>query len=296
MNEIIKNRYKPYRYSINKGITVIDSTSGKYTIKNKTQDLFTLFNYLDSKGFYNHPIIDFDNKNDCYVSKYVEEDFIIEDEKEIELAKIVASLHNKTVFFKETSLDNYKEIYEIVLENISFIHTFYEGLFLNLLKKEFQSPSEYLLTRNYYKIVSALSFARDKLDLWYEGVNKENMRVSIIHNNLSIDHFIFNNDKSILISWDKYRIDSPIIDIINLYKSDFENCNFKTFLSQYLKSFELLDSEKELLLIILSIPLPLKNKFNSELEKVKEVKKIVNYIYKIESTIRPYNSKNEIKE
>ena len=296
MNEIIKNRYKPYRYSFDKGTTVIDSTLGKYIIKKKTQDLFTLYNYLDSKGFYNHPTIDYDCQSECYVTKYVEEDFVIKDQKEIELAKILASLHNKTVFFKETSIDNYKEIYEIVLENINYIQNFYDGFFLNFLKKEFQSPSEYLFTRNYYKIKAALSFAREKLDEWYESVNKENMRVSIIHNNLSLEHFIFNNERSILISWDKYRIDSPIIDIINFYKLDYEEINFKSFLREYLRFFELLDSEKELLFIILSIPLPLNRDLDSEIKMIKEVKRVINYVYKTESAIRPYYAKDEVEK
>ncbi|MBR4230916.1 MAG: hypothetical protein IKR74_02005 [Bacilli bacterium] len=296
MNEKVKNRYKPYRFSINQGTTIIDSSSGKFIIKQKTQDLATLFNYLDSKGFYNHPVIDFDYKNESYVTKFVEEDFIIKEQKEIEFAKIVASLHNKTVFFKETSTDNYKEIYEIVQENINYMQVFYEGLFLNNLKKEFQSPSEYLFNRNYYKIKSALAFAKDKLDSWYENVNKENMRVSIIHNNLSLNHFIYNVNESIITSWDKYRIDSPIIDIINYYKTDFDSSNFKSFLKEYFRCFDLLESEKDLLFIILALPIPLKIDNTSEFEKTRIVKNVINYIYKTESIIRPYYSENKEKQ
>lgn len=296
MNEKVKNRYKPYRFSINQGTTIIDSSFGKFIIKQKTQDLAALFNYLDSKGFYNHPVIDFDYKNESYVTKFVEEDFIIKEQKEIEFAKMVASLHNKTVFFKETSTDNYKEIYEIVQENIDYMQVFYEGLFLNNLKKEFQSPSEYLFNRNYYKIKSALAFAKDKLDSWYENVNKENMRVSIIHNNLSLNHFIYNVNESIITSWDKYRIDSPIIDIINYYKTDFDSSNFKSFLKEYFRCFDLLESEKDLLFIILALPIPLKIDNTSEYEKTRIVKNVINYIYKTESIIRPYYSENKEKQ
>ena len=296
MNEIVKNRYKPYRYSLNNSAIIIDSSMGKFIVKKKIKDLQDLFNYLDSKGFNNHPTIDFDFKNESYVTKYVEEDFIIKEQKELEFAKIVASLHNKTVYFKETSIDNYKELYDIIEENINYTEAFYNGLFLNSLKKEFQSPSEYLFARNYYKIRAAILFAKEKLDSWYETVSKDNMRVSIIHNDLSLDHFIYNTKESSIISWDKYRIDSPIIDIINYYKKDFDNCNFKSFFNEYSRCFELLDSEKELLFIILAVPLPLKIETSIEMEKIKEVKKLINYIYKTESIIRPYYSKDKEKE
>ena len=68
--------------------------------------------------------------------KYVKEDFLPIEQKTLEYAKTVASLHNKTVYFKETSIDNFKEIKDIVEENINYMSSFYEGLFLNVLKKE----------------------------------------------------------------------------------------------------------------------------------------------------------------
>lgn len=296
MNENIKNRYKPYRYMLDGGVTVIDSSLGKFAIKRKTQDLLTLYNYLSTKDFYNYPTIDYDYKNEFYVTRFVNEDFIIKEEKEQEFAKIVALLHSKTVFFRETSIDNYKEIYDIIEENINYMQIFYEGLFLKSLKKEFQSPCEYLLSRNYYKIKSALNFASEKLRSWYEEVDKTKMRVSIIHNNLSLKHFIYNIDKSIIISWDKFRIDSPIIDIVNYYKCDFDSSNIKAFLTEYLKRFELLDCERNLLFVMLCIPPIIKTDIANELEKTQEIKKLINYVYKTESTIRPYYSEDEVKK
>lgn len=293
MNDIIKSKYKPYCYSINNNVTIIDSSAGKFIVKKQVKELLTLFNYLDSRGFTNHPIIDYSYQNKEYIMKYVKEDFLPIEQKTLEYAKTVASLHNKTVYFKETSIDNFKEIKDIVEENINYMSSFYEGLFLNVLKKEFLSPSDYLFTRNYYKIRQALLFAKDHIDAWYDTTNKENFRVCIIHNNLTFNHFIYNENESILISWDQYRIDSPIVDLINLYKNDYENINFKSFFDEYLKRFELLENEKELLFIILAIPYPLISEDKSEINKAMQIKKLIDYVYKTEKLIRPYYAKDE---
>ena len=297
MNSInyINSRYKPYRYSINKSVTVIDSTSGKYIIKKQYKDLQTLFNYLKSRGFYNFPNIEYNYHNEENIIEFIEEDYTLKEHKLIELANIVASLHNKTVYFKDTSIDNYKEIKENIEENIDYLSVYYEGLFLNICKKEFQSPSEYLYARNYYRLKQAFVFAKDRINDWYEEVPKNEFRVSIIHNDLSLDHFIYNASKSVLISWDKYRIDSPIIDIVNLYKKEYFDVNFESFFKEYFKRFELLDFEKELLFIILAIPEKIDIESGNEFEKTKLVKKLIEYINKTDQLTRPYYSKEEEK-
>ena len=285
----IKDRFKPYRYTINKGITIIDSSEGKYIVKKQSKELETLFNYLESRGFDNFPKIAYNYRNEENVYEFIEEDSIPKKQKIDELAKVVASLHNKTVYFKDISIDNIKEIKSIIEENITYMRVYYEGLFLKNCKYEFQSPSQYLLCRNYYRIMAALNYAKDNLDKWYENADKTEFRVSVIHNNLSLDHYIYNKYNSKLVSWDKYRIDSPIIDIANFYKKEYLNANLSSFFKEYFKRFEITNNERDLLFIMLSIPNTINIDNLNEIDKVREIKKLIKYIDDTENLIRPYN-------
>lgn len=295
-SQIVMSRYKPYRYTIHGNTLVIDSSQGKYVIKKQQNDLYTLYNYLDSRGFNNHPRIDYNFHNQENIYEYVENTYLPDEQRLEELAKVVASLHNKTVFFKTISDDNLKEIYDIILENIDYMVLSYEGMFLNACKKEFQSPSEYLFCRNYYQIKRALDYAKSNLDKWYSGINTKQFRVSIIHNNLKLDHFIYNPDLSILISWDNYRVDSPLIDIVNLYKNDFDKYDWHSFFKIYFNQFELLESEKELLFVMLAIPFLHEESNESEFIKTQHMYQLIEYIQKTGELIRTYNSKEKKEE
>jgi hypothetical protein len=294
-SNIIISRYKPYRYTINHQTTIIDSSIGRYIVKPQQKDLYTLFNYLDSRGFYHHPKIDYNYHNIENIYEYVEDSYLPNEQRLEELAKIVASLHNKTVYFKEIDVDNIKEIYEIIEENIDYMDRLYDGMFMKYCQKEFQSPSEYLFTRNYYQIKRSLDFAKSSLTEWFDHVNKKQFRVSVIHNNLRLNHFIYNPDMSILVSWDNYRIDSPIIDLVNLYKNEFENIDLHHFMQTYFHHFELLDDERKLLFIILALPFIVEENDDVEFLKTQKIKKLIEYLQKTEKLIGAYNTKEKEK-
>ena len=58
----------------------------------------------------------------------------------------------------------------------------------------------------------------DRLDSWYLLVkDKSKQRVVLVHNNLKLEHMIKGTDEY-LISWDQYTFDSPVLDLVNLYK------------------------------------------------------------------------------
>ena len=53
------------------------------------------------------------------------------------------------------------------------------------------SPSHYSFIRNSYKLFAALDFSNSELDAWYDLVREETKkRVSLIHNKVSLDHFV----------------------------------------------------------------------------------------------------------
>ena len=291
--DILKSVYKPYRYTLNNNVTVIESTSGKFVIKKQNKDLFTLFNYLTNRGFDNYPKIIHNYRNEENVLEFIEEDHIPGEQKLIDLSLLLASLHNKTVYYKKVSLDDFKEIYDSVSTNISYLSSYFESLFLSTLKEEFLSPSKYLYSRNYYKIRQCLNFCKEELNIWFDLV-KENdkARVAVVHNNLSLEHFIYNHNRSALISWDNYKIDTPIIDFVHLYQKEYLNYDFSSFLEKYINNFELLENEKKLLFILISLPLYFEltdNEFNN----TKIIKEKITYLFETEKLIGPYYPKEE---
>ena len=195
----------------------------------------------------------------------------------MDMIEIVALLHTKTISFKDITLDKYKELYDNLNNNINYSFNYYEERFNQYIQKEYNTPSEFLLLRNYSIIYEAFYYCLDMLDKWYVLVkDKTKQRVSLIHNNLKLEQFIHNTD-SYLISWDNYRYDTPIIDLYNLYKNEWENVSFLDVFSEYNNSFELLEEEKILFNILVSTPY-IDEKYINEYDECVKYRKLINYL------------------
>ena len=290
--EILKAIYKPYRYTIKGKATILETTTGDFIIKPKNKDINELYNYLTNRGFINFPKIIDSSRDEVNVFEYVEDIKLPKEQKCDDLIDIIASLHNKTSYFKEVSEDKFKIIYEDIKKNINYLINYYNTLYEIGFNEKYSSPSNYLFLRNYYKLNASLKYADSELSNWYELVSKETkIRVALVHNNLELNHLLNNK----LISWDKYTIDTPILDIVNLYKKEWQNMNFSECLSRYIYKFPLLEYEKKLLFILLSLP-PSLEKFDSEFKKCQNISNLINYIFKTEELIRPYNTNDEKEE
>lgn len=291
--DILKSVYKPYRYTLNNSVTIAESSSGKFVVKKQNKDLFTLFNYLHNRGFNSYPNIIKNYRNEENVFEFIESDILPMEQKLMSLSETLASLHNKTVYHKKVSLDDYKEIYESIDSNIKYLSTHFEAIFLKILKEEFVSPSKYLFARNYYKIRQSLKFCKEELDNWYNLVKDTNeARVAVVHNNISLEHFIYNEQNSALISWDNYKIDTPILDFVHFYQKEYLHYNFSSVLERYLNTFELLEPEKKLFFILISLPLYFEFGDN-EFINTKNVKEKIIYIFETEKLTGPYYPKEE---
>ena len=140
------------------------------------------------------------------------------------------------------------------------------------------SPSHYLFARNYSSIDSSLKYASTTLKKWFNIVSsKSKERVCVVHNNLSLDHFI-KGDKNYLISFDNSLVDTPVLDLYNFYKKDGFKLDFNYLLKEYSQNIELLSEEKMLLNILISIP-PKITEVNDEYLNCKNIKNALNYIY-----------------
>ena len=290
--EVLKAIYKPYRYTIKGKATVLETTSGMFLIKEKQKDIGKLFDYLIHRHFDNFPNIIDESRKDVNVYEYVEGINLPNDQKCEDLIDLLSLLHTKTSYFKEVSEDKYKEIYENIKGNIAYLKNFFLVKYEMFFPEVYMSPSHYLFMRNFWKVDAALDFAENELDEWYSLVKEENkIRVSVVHNNLELDHFI-KSDKDYFISWDNAKIDTPVLDFVNLYKKEYEKCNFEIVLKKYINEFPLLEYEKKLLFILLTLPPTIKES-SDEFTNTKQMRKLFDYVFKTENLIRPYYANDE---
>ena len=282
----IKEIFNPSKITLSGKSTIVDTASGKYVIKEKNKDVESLFNYLKSRSFDNYPNI-IDKYDNNYVYEYLEDINMPINQKANDMAGVLSNLHHKTSFYKLVVKDNIKEIYENILSNIVYFENYYQKIFTNAENEEYMRPSYYLLIRNRSKIDAVVKFLKSELDKWYnKSINEEKTRVVYCHNNLSLDHFKEGTKKAFL-SWDNYKIDSPVLDLINLYHNDFNKYDYGSFLNNYLKQNELLPEEKRLLFIVISLP-KVQYFTDNEIDNTIMVGKLIDYINNTEKLIRPY--------
>ena len=289
--DILTKIYKPYKVSVKGNTKIFNCTNGNYVIKNKkNKDIKELYKYLSSRSFKYYPKLIEDNRDEVNVFEYVEDNSIDNEQKLIDLINLVSLLHSKTSYYKEITNDKIKEIYEELLGRVEYMEEYFNKIIFAIEDNVFVSPSGNLLLINSTKIFESLTFLKNEIEEWYKiNIDINKMRVSIVHNNLELDHYI-KNEEEYLISWDNYIIDSPILDIVKLYKSVYINMDFSNPLKLYMEKFPLSEGEKKLLFIMLVMPDEI-NLSNNELKNISIVRKYLDYIYKTENLIRPYYSK-----
>lgn len=290
INEILKKyELRPRNYKKYKNNLEIETKNGKYNIKQRIKDNQYIYDYLKSRNFNYLPKI-ISKENDEYeITEHVESYNIPNEQKMLDMINLVSLLHNKTTHYKETTEDDYKEIYEDIKNNIEYLYSYYNDLINIIDTKVYMSPSEYLLARNISKIFNALNYTNNEIENWYKIVKeKRKKRLVVIHNNLELDHFI-ENDKHYLISWDKSKIGIPIFDLYKLYTKHGIEYEFTEILKKYEKNYPLYEDERKLLFILISLPEKIEYS-KSEYENTKITKRMINMIEKAEKIISPYYS------
>ena len=270
----------PSKYTNTNNVTIVDTDKGKVVFKKKNN--LDIFKYLDSRDFTYYPRI-ISNDNDSYIMmEYIDSIDMPIEQKIDDMIDLVSLLHSKTSYYQDISSDDYSKIYEDIKNNIEYLYSYYNDMMTIIESKIFMSSAEYTLSLNVSKIYESLSFCNLKIEDWYKKVKDKNKkRLVVLHNNLDLSHFI-RNDKPYLISWDKAKIDIPIFDIYKFYRIN-SNVNFEELLKRYERINPLSDDERELLVILLS--LPDKIEFDdSNYNMCIKIKKVINLIDKIKST------------
>jgi len=289
ISEVLKrNNLRTKSYIKNGNTLLVDTNKGKKIIKKISNNIYE---YLESRDFHYFPnhIID----NEYQIVDYIDEIKTPNEQKISDMIRLIALLHNKTTYYKEITNEEYKKIYDDISNNIEYLTNYYTDMITIIESREYMSPSEYLLARGISKIFNSLNFCRYELNKWYELVeNKKKQRYVVIHNNLELDHFVKDNN-SYLISWDKSKIDIPIYDIYKLYKKHCLDFDFSILLNQYESDYPLLEEERKLLFILISLP----NKIDfddKEYNMCLKISKMLDYLYRTDELISPYYSKDTV--
>ncbi len=287
--EVLKKIYKPYRYTIQGKVLILNTTSGDFVVKEKStnKDMRELFSYLNSRSFTNFPPLVDESRSDVNVYEYVKGVAMPNEQKALDLIDLISNLHNKTTFYKGVTEDDFKTIYDNIKSNIVYLQNYYNSLYDNIKKEIYMSPSSYSLIRNIYKIFAALEFADKELDVWFSMVKEQTKkRVSLIHNHLSLDHFV-KNEQDYLVSWESARIDSPVMDLVKFYQSAYFTINFSVVFSRYLEKVSLTEDEKKLFFILISLPKKIELS-SSSFQSCSIVREAMDYLFITEELVRPY--------
>ena len=252
INELLKkNNLKPISYTKKGKVLIVKTTNNSVVIKENNIDS-KILEYLNSRNVNFLPDTIFDSK--YLITKYEQDIDIPNEQKILDLIDLISLMHNKTSFYKEEASFDYKTIYEELINNYEYLYEYYSNYISRIDDKVFYSPSEFLLSSNISCIFRSIEEGRKYIEAWYKEVETINkMRVSVIHNNLDLTHFI-RNKKSYLISFDKAKIDIPVFDLYKLYNKYYLDFNFTELLRQYEKDYKLSDSERKLLFALILMP------------------------------------------
>lgn len=279
------------KITIKNGVKIIND---EFVKKKKKREIDNIYNYLLSRSFDYFPEVL--NEDDEYIYyRYINDIDEPREQKMVDLVNLVSLLHNKTTFYKEVDIDNYKYIYESISKEIEDTYSYYNIVMDNIESEVYMSPSNYLIARNITIIYNALRYSKRNIDRWYKMIeNSRKLRVVMTHNNLSLDHYL-KNDRPYLISFDRARIDMPLNDLVSLYKKHYLDFEFSDLLKIYLSKYPLSESEMILFLTIISIPNKIPNN-DSEYMRVLSIRRIIDYVYKTADLVAEYGIKEKTNE
>lgn len=259
-------------------------------LKKYNQNVLDIYSIFDMCGFGNYcNILSYDEEYIRYELLKCKNCF--ERIRGIDFINVVALMHDKTQKYIDVDSSKYKNIYDLILGNINYLKEYYDNMIESIEFEKYMKPSSYLIARNYSIIVQSLDFASSSLEKWFKSVeNNLSDRVCVVHNNLSLDHFIF-SDKPYLISFDRAMVDTPVLDLYILYKKEFNNLNFDLLFNEYNNIFALNDDEKLLFYVLISIT-PKIEIYNDEFNDCININYIFKYIYK---TLKFINKNNNLQ-
>lgn len=280
------------KITLKNNVRIIDSGDKQFVIKRREESLNNLYKYLKSRSFDFFPDLLYQTDNyDVY--RYVEDVNLDKEEKAEDIIKLITHLHSKTTFYKEIDDDTYKEIYEKIIEQLEYLMNYYNDIAEIIEKEEYMSPSHYYFIRNISKVFAAINYCHYHIDKWYQIIEeKKRIRVVQLHNNLELDHYLMDGDRAYLISWRFSKKDIPIYDLLKLYKRYYNELDFCELIRKYEMYYPMLLEEKELFLVLISIPERL-DFYDSEFRMCEKINDFYDYLSTGEKLIEDYFPKEK---
>lgn len=272
------------KFTIKNNVKIVDN---KYVIKkNNNDDIDKVYKYLKSRSFDYFPeLVDLHSNYSIY--PFIEDINEPREQKAMDLIHLLSLLHSKTTFYREIDIDKNKEIFESINEEIDYLYNYYNDIITLIENEVYMSPSSYLIARNINIFFNSIYYVRENIKEWYKKLeDNKNERVTYIHNNISLDHYI-KNEKPYLISWDKSKIDSPIYDLLSFYKNHYLELDFIDLFRYYEASYPLKEEERLLLFSYMAIP-PKIEMEKDEYKMCIKINKIIDYMYKTSNLIKNY--------
>ena len=279
---LLKNDLKVNKITFKGKATIIDTPLGQFVLKENNGNM--IYDYLLSRGFNYFPsIVDYDDEGILFrFINIVEYD---QNEKAKDLIKLLTLLHSKTTYFIDIDISDNEKIYNSIKNKLLDINYYYNQLILKVDNKEYPSPSEYLFQKNISLFLSSINYSTYMLDKWKDNYfNNNKKRVATLYNNNDIKNVIRDKENVYLLSIDKTIVDNPIFDLLDFYNRYYDKFDFISLLNYYEKYFQLLNNEKDLFYVLISLP----NKV--DINDINDLKKA---IIKLNKSLEILNSEEE---
>lgn len=245
----------PKRVKYQKKLKIVETNKGIYTLKIKTNNTDKIYTYLENRNFENFIFPINSSKEPYEMYPYIQEDNISKEDKALNLIYILSLLHTKTTIYEAINLDSIKEIYETNLQELDYLNYYYHDLQDYIENRVFMAPEEYLLIRNITNIYNAINYSKATLEKWYTEKTKQSKeRQVLLHNNLSLDHFLFCKDNNYLINWNKSKRGLPVYDLLTLFKNEYQEIELESLYFLYQKKYKYTIDEELLFFALLAKP------------------------------------------
>lgn len=231
--DIINDLYEKYQIKINEHQPITNKTSkiictdnNCFFIKQVSKELENKYQFLNNQGVSNilYPtlnihkdyISNFDQTN-YYVSDYVDNKRIIDDQIAYNLFNSLSYLHNSTSIKRQLSVTKARPKFEEITKQLDYKFKLLENFIRNLETRSIDKYS-YVVLENYHIILKA---KKELINLQKRIISaiksKESVEYVFLHNNPKLEHLIMSRGSSYLTSIDHGKIGIDGLDLAKFY-------------------------------------------------------------------------------
>ncbi|MDM5156652.1 spore coat protein YsxE [Bacillus sp. DX1.1] len=175
----------------------------------------------------------------------------------------LATLHQRTVKEETYTEEALEKHYTNVSDRWEQDGNLLEQFLVESEAKWYMSPFELQYCTYFHHVLRAREFATKQLTEWHEAMKeKEKTRVSFIHGNVSMNHFLFDHERNgYFISLERSQFATPVQDLVRFYSRSLNtypiarNDRYEWY-QVYQKYFPFTKEEQLLMFAYLAYPSP----------------------------------------